>query len=223
MPDGPELKGWLTHRDGGAIPCRLPLPVDVAPEDYASDLSKLRRYATCALLNIAPHENKERTAASDGAQPKTQGAKRAAEKDRTTARQTGAPKTRASRQAQPEPAAGSGDWEHSNSAEAKEIRQLLAKLPNARAAELRGKHDQDPKRLLAECRKATRIPQQTAGTASPRPVNERGTQAERIENGFKRLNMSKDDERALRTEYSGRPQDLLEHLKRLYDKQHNPR
>lgn len=220
LPDRDELRGWLVHEGGGAIQCRMPFNAEQAIEEVAGQLSKLRRYMTCAMVNVAAREAEVTNAAAEGAEPKTRGAKRGAQNDGAGAPGSGSQTSRG-RQARPEPPASDNDWQRSEKPDAREIRAILAKLPASEAAGLRKNHGQDTPRLLTECRKAKAKADAAANApaagaqagASDRP---RGTVSERIVKAFTALVMGGEEERALRTEYAGRDKELFEHLNRLY-------
>ena len=220
LPEGDQLRGWLVHEGGGALQCRMPFNAEQAVEEVAGQLSKLRRYMTCAMLNVAARETAETNAAAEGAEPKTRGAKRGAQNAGASAPGSGSQTSRG-QQARPEPPAADNDWQRSEKPDAREIRAILAKLPAREAAALRKNHGQDTPRLLAECRKAKAKADAAANAPAPgaqagasdRP---RGTVSERIVNAFSALAMAGEEERALRTEYAGRDKELFEHLNRLY-------
>ena len=138
------------------------------------------------------------------------------------------------------------EWLYRDTPVSNQLREILPQLTPKQAADLRRKYNADPEAMLREARKlhehiygtdaaaeggassggatpeapaagaAPKTPQAPPAPAAAKQPAE--TLTTRIENAFNELDMPDEDRRALRTEYTGREQDLLERLIRTYQR-----
>ena len=155
------LKGWLVHEEGGAIPTVVKVKQNGAPEDFAAEVSKYRRYLTQAMLNVAPRAQPKAPAGIDANRPKAGTAQprvaRAAAPRAAAPRGAGATaaRPRVAPTARARPAAPAEDWQTADSPRARRIRELLQKVPPADRGRLQTEAGDDAEGLLKALETAT--------------------------------------------------------------------
>ena len=192
----------VMHEDGGMLPNWMPLHELRDLKEYAAQITMKRRYLTVQLLAIASEEER-----GEQGVPEDMG-------------------TRSRQRRKAEPAADKGPEQR--------IDATLRRLPAETAAALRRRHPQGGQALLDAAMHELHRREQTAAQAAktdkqqPAPPNgaaggakdtkdgTRGTAEDRIVSGFRALKLSPGEQQALRAEYAGRDQELVDHLSEIY-------
>ena len=236
----------VLHEDGGMMPSWMELTPQSDLKETAAQIKMLRRYLTVQLLCLSDDTESGERDISENA--RSRNAKRLEE--RREARQQARrgnqpPQDRGGRRPQQQqqqrpaarPAAGQGGARprpasgvqsshratHAANAELQNhIDAALAQLPAAKATELREKHKDRPNELLRAAQEAVRKQEPAVG-AEARGSDRNEDVEDRIKRGIQALGLGMPEERALRSEFIGRPpEELLTHIQELYRSTERP-
>ena len=232
--NGDVIVVLLSHEEGGIHLSWLPLPDEGDIKDLATQITMRRRYLTTQLIAIVADED---TGERDIAEPKRGAGQRRtppSQQRRTAAPAGGRGSAPAGGRQQQAPAGAEQLANRTNA--------LLAKLPKDVADELRRRH-KDPNELLRRTteelnrRNAARSgggdsnaptgDTEPGQPTSPQTATEGAGRREgqppanpqvekHINDGMRALKLSPDEQTALRKQFQGDPNGLLEHIKALY-------
>ncbi len=197
----------LLHEGNGMLVSWLDLAPSSDIQGLAKQITMLRRYLTVQLLGLAAEEESGERDISDTARAGTGGRRAEARPQPAAGEPEAAPRPEQAA-ARPQPAAESPQQRPrpAGDQDAQARQQVLsradaalAKLPPGQAGELREKFGEQPAKLLAAAIEALGLAAE-GGEAETE---------EAIAAGFRVLGRPKAEEMALRSEYIGRPADLL--------------